>query len=61
MSEFFDKIFIIPYRVVRVKVEDDKDIMEIHNSEVHFASLDGETSLLETGYQLLNSLEAEEK
>ncbi|XP_018575797.1 uncharacterized protein LOC108914455 [Anoplophora glabripennis] len=47
-------------KIVRVKVEEDKDIMEIHNSEVHFASLEGEPSLLETGYQLLNSLEAEE-
>lgn len=54
-------MFTFPFRIVRVKVEEDDDIMEIHNSEVHFASLDGETSLLETGYQLLNSLEAEEK
>lgn len=61
MLFFFTKMFTFPFRIVRVKVEEDDDIMEIHNSEVHFASLDGETSLLETGYQLLNSLEAEEK
>ncbi|XP_074029112.1 STAGA complex 65 subunit gamma [Leptinotarsa decemlineata] len=47
--------------VVRVKVEEDEDLIELDNPEVHFAAFDGETpSVLETGLQLLNSLEAEE-
>ncbi|KAG5865925.1 hypothetical protein JTB14_021171 [Gonioctena quinquepunctata] len=47
--------------VVRVKVEEDEDIIELDNPEVHFAAFYGETpSVLETGLQLLNSLEAEE-
>ncbi|KAJ8961024.1 hypothetical protein NQ314_006006 [Rhamnusium bicolor] len=48
-------------RGVRVKVEEDDDVVELDNREVHFTAFEGETSILETGYQLLNSLEAEEK
>lgn len=46
--------------MVRVKVEEE-DIAESDNPEVHFPSLEGEVGLssLETGFQLLNSLEAE--
>ncbi|KAJ3653073.1 hypothetical protein Zmor_018990 [Zophobas morio] len=47
-------------KVVRVKVEEE-DIIEAENTEVHFSTIDGDVnfSILETGYQLLNSLEAE--
>ncbi|GJQ82087.1 putative histone H3 acetylation [Trypoxylus dichotomus] len=47
-------------KMVRVKVEEE-DIAETDNPEVHFPSLEGEVGLssLETGFQLLNSLEAE--
>ncbi|KAK9688432.1 Bromodomain associated [Popillia japonica] len=47
-------------KMVRVKVEEE-DIAESDNPEVHFPSLEGEVGLssLETGFQLLNSLEAE--
>ncbi|KAJ8941137.1 hypothetical protein NQ318_004256 [Aromia moschata] len=47
-------------KIIRVKVEEDEDVIEMDNPEVHFAAFDGGTSVLETGYQLLNSLEAEE-
>lgn len=48
------------YRVIRVKVEEE-DINENDNPEVHFPTIEGEVGLssLETGFQLLNSLEAE--
>lgn len=38
-------------------------MVEVENPEVHFSTLDGDVnlSILETGYQLLNSLEAEAK
>ncbi|KAI4459401.1 staga complex 65 subunit gamma [Holotrichia oblita] len=47
-------------KMVRVKVEEE-DVTEADNPEVHFPMLEGEVGLssLETGFQLLNSLEAE--
>ncbi|RZC27669.1 STAGA complex 65 subunit gamma-like [Asbolus verrucosus] len=49
-------------KMVRVKVEEE-DVVESENPEVHFSTIDGDVnfSILETGYQLLNSLEAEAK
>jgi hypothetical protein len=43
-----------------VKVEKE-DVVEIENPEVHFSTVEGDVnfSILERGYQLLNSLEAE--
>ncbi|XP_019871954.2 uncharacterized protein LOC109600261 [Aethina tumida] len=43
---------------VKIKVEQDDDVMEIENPELHFTTIDGDCSTLESGYQLLNSLEA---
>lgn len=51
--------FLIFLRVrVKIKVEQDDDVMEIENPELHFTTIDGDCSTLESGYQLLNSLEA---
>lgn len=44
-------------RVIRVNVEEDDDVIEVDNPQVHLA-IDGEFSSLDAGYQLLNSLEA---
>jgi hypothetical protein len=46
--------------IVGVKVEKE-DVVEIENPEVHFSTIEGDVnfSILERGYQLLNSLEAE--
>lgn len=45
---------------VRAKVEDDADAKESDNPEFHFSSFEGDSSVLESGLQLLHSLEAEE-
>ncbi|XP_022918049.1 STAGA complex 65 subunit gamma [Onthophagus taurus] len=47
-------------RMVKVKVEEE-DTSDFDNPEMHFPTLEGEIGLLslETGFQLLNSLEAE--
>ncbi|KAF2890283.1 hypothetical protein ILUMI_15890, partial [Ignelater luminosus] len=44
-------------KVIRVNVEEDDDVIEVDNPQVHLA-IDGEFSSLDAGYQLLNSLEA---
>lgn len=44
------------------KNEESNDMSESSNPEVHFTTFDGDSSsALETGLQLLNTLEAEEK
>lgn len=59
---FFFWIFIlICFSFVRAKVEDDADAKESDNPEFHFSSFEGDSSVLESGLQLLHSLEAEEK
>lgn len=49
------------FSIVRVKVEED-DVLEVDNPEINLSNMDIEYELssLETGFQLLNSLEAEE-
>lgn len=50
------------YRLVDVKTEESNDMSESSNPELHFTSFDGDSSsALESGLQLLNTLEAEEK
>ncbi|XP_057661034.1 STAGA complex 65 subunit gamma-like [Diorhabda carinulata] len=46
--------------IVRVKVEEDENVVEVENPELHFASFEGDASVIESGLQLLHSLEAVE-
>uniref|UniRef100_A0A6P7G6D3 Uncharacterized protein LOC114336410 n=1 Tax=Diabrotica virgifera virgifera TaxID=50390 RepID=A0A6P7G6D3_DIAVI len=47
--------------IVRVKVDEDAGAVEIENPEFHFASLDIDSAVLESGLQLLHSLEEAEE